>query len=672
MLGGQRDVALVNDLSYKPSLGQTVGASFEKPFEQISQVKDYIFPGLSTEESRRKTAERISVINELTSDPRQGLGQKSLNAVSNIVGGLLPTLPLAIAGGAVAAPVAGAIGFGARTLALEAGSDALLSGYLATQVPLANLATGAARYYLPKVGIGKIAAGTLEGYAAYKGMTIPEHFSENYNAVQNSLDTSHAIQDWSADNYGFLLGGAPLAAGYVLFKGVRGVIAQRAANASKRQVDAELTRLLREHHEVLKANEIKAGEVAERQAKVSELQEHLQQAEDMGAITPEMHEWYLDYLENPNDMTKVHEGGLNVLKSLQIPYDRFTGRVWNEVLSRDGIKNMQSALFDQGITQFSEEESQLLSHYVVQNEMDGYVQMMRENPNLLDAIQGMTHHLGMKIEAHSKALLDLDHALTRNLQKGMMKRELFSQENIYRHLKKMGIGSARDVPYHVPKAVAKKLKLARKINLIERQKSTKYQREFKAGRHIELKGLHDEIGLMHPKDELLHIKEKLMPEGKLRPDYKNKDEYFRLEDLSQVWPNAKVLFDRVKMESMNVKQQGLNEILKKFTEMVDLNASRLANPSSVTRYLNSRIERAVPFVREFEQLGIKLESNAAEIKAGEASLKEEFINDEAREQVKASGFEFAKEQFEMNESRFKQLSENETALSELIKCALGE
>lgn len=672
MLGGQRDVGLVNDLSYKPTLGQTAGASFEKPFEQISQVKDYIFPGLSSEETRKKTADRLSVINELTSDPRQGLGQQSLNAVSNIVGGLLPTLPLAIAGSAAAAPVAGAIGFGARALALEAGSDTLLAGYIATQAPIANLASGAARYYLPKFTIGQLAAGSLEGYAGYKGMIIPEHFSEHYNAVENSLDKNHAIEDWASDNYGFLLGGAPLAAGYVLFKGVRGIVAHRAANASSRQLDAELTRLLREHEDVLKANQVKEGEIAGRQAKVSELQDHLQQAEDMGFISSEMHEWYLDYLENPNDMTKVHEGGLNVLKSLQIPYDRVTGRVWNEVLSRDGIKNMQSALFDQGITQFSEEERQLLSHYVIQNELDGYVANMRENPNMLDAIQGMTHHIGMKIDAHTKALMDFEFALTKELGKGIKKDNIFSQKQIYNHLRKNKIYHAQHVPYEVPHAVRKKLALERKLNILKGKKGAKYRSPLTERTIEQIKAQIKELKLQTPDEELTFLKDKLMPEGKLSGNFRNKKSYYRLEELSQVWPNAKFLLDRIHMEAMNGKQKGLNEILKKFTEMVDLNASRLANPDGVKRYLHSRIERAVPFVREFEQLGIKLESNAAKIKEGEANLKTEFFNETAKEKVSASELAFAKEQFELNESRFKQLNENETALSELIKCALGE
>lgn len=669
MLGGERQVGLVNDLSYAPTIGQTFGAATSKTLEQVNLLAGYIAPGLTTEHQRRASADRLSTINELLNDPRQGLGQKSLNAVGEIIGGIIPTLPLALAGGAVGAGVAGAIGFGAREIALDLGGEAALSTYLTTQLPLSKLATGAASHYLPNVSIGGVTAGLAEAYGGYKGMIIPEHFAEHYDAVNNTLDSSHAIQDWAADNYGFLLGAAPIAAGYVAFKGLRGIISHRNAKANSKAIDTELTRLLKQHDKVLKENQIKEGEHAAKVAKVSELQDHLQQAEEMGMISPEIHEWYLDYLEHPNDMGKVHEGGLKVLQSLQIPYDRVTGRVWNEVLSRDGIKNLQSSFLDQGITNFSEEENQLLSSYIIHNELDGYIGNMKDNPNLLNAIQGMTHNLGLKIAEHSAALKNFEHALTRELPKGLLKKQIFSQNNIYQHLKKNGVYSMRDVPYTVPKDVAYMLKLEKQIKKIVESKTRQYQLKFEKGEHLILKQKVKELkkNLMHPANELMYLKDTLMPDGKLVEGFKNRKAYHRLEDLSQVWPNAQVLLDRIHMEATNAKQQGLNEILKKFTEMVDSNASRLANPDSVKRYLHSRIEQSVPFIREFEQSGIELSSTAKEV------LKPEVLYDEiSLEKVHASELKFAREEFEATEKKFKQFNENENALSELIKCALGE
>jgi hypothetical protein len=665
MLGGERTIGLVNEVPYKPSLSQTASASFNKPLEQVGQLRDYIFPGASTEEERKKTAERLSVINELTGDPRLGIGQKSLNAVSNIVGGIIPTLPFAFVGGGIGAGVAGAVGFGARKLAVEAGSEAITAGYLSTQVPLANLAESALSHYLPKVSGAAITSGVVEGYAGYKGMIIPEHFSEHYNAIENTLDASHAIQDWGADNYGFLLGGAPLAAGYVLFKGVRGIIAHRAANATSAALEKETGRILQQHNETLELNKVKEGEVAAREAKVSELQGHLQQAEEMGAITPEMHKWYLDYLENPNDTTKVHEGGLNVLKSLQIPYDRVTGRVWNEVLSREGIKNLKGSLFDQGITQFSEEESQLLSSYIIHNELDSYIGNMRDNPNLLNAIQGMTHQIGMRIEANSAALKAFDVALEKNISKGLRKNELFSQQSIYEHLKNIGVYERTHVPYEVPREVMQKLALERQLKKIVARETLESEHLYQEGAHLEIKKELKEIKLHTPEQEIRHLQEKLFPKGKLSKKFKSSMAYNRLTELAQVWPNAQHLLDRINMEALNAKQRGLNDILKKFTDMVDNNSQALADPELVKRYLNSRLEKAVPFAKELEK--------ASEIKAEVSHSKSETLfNEESKQTVQTSELEFAKNDFEGSEKRFKQFKENEAALNELIKCQLGE
>ncbi len=679
MLGGERQVARVDDIAPKPTIGQTASAAYHKPIEQVEQLGQYIFPGLSTEKTRAEGAARLANINEALSDPRLGFGQKTANYISGFVGSLLPAAPLAYVGGVVGGAVAGAIGFGAREIALDLASENALARYLSTQVPISKLAPEAVSHFAPNISIGTLATGITKGYTGYKGYTIPEHFAEHYNAVENSLDTSHAIQDWGSDNYGFLLGAAPLAAGYILSKGVRGVISFRRAGIAKIEAEAESVRLHAEHAQTLKENEIKAGEVAAREAKVSELQNHLQQAEDQGLITPKMHQWYLDYLENPNDMTKVHQGGLDILQDLQIPYDRVTGRVWNQVLSQDGVKNVKSALFDQHITNFSEEENQLLSSYIVHNELDGYIATMRDNPNLFHAMDGFTHSLGLKIEAQSQALKAMDLALSRELPKGILKKHILSQRKIYYVLKEYqeATGTAarrRAFPFHVPKEVMLKLRLAHQIKMIRGQGSAKYKNLFAKGEDVALQERLDAITFKHPGEELLEIKEKLIPDGKLIADFKDRAAYHRLEDLSQVSGHAKVLLDRIHMEAINAKQAGLNNVLKKFLDMVDSSSSRLADPDSVKRYLSSRIETSVPNGEKLATNGVELKEHLrVQKEALDASMKPEVLYDEASmEKVKRSEFKEAREHYESSEKRFKQFTENEQALSDLIKCALGE
>ena len=673
---GEDNIALTSDLAPPPSMGKTFFQSLEQPALQVKQLYDYVWPGKSSEQSRRETAEHLENINESLSDPRQGGFQQVSNSIGGMIGSILPTLPFGLVGGAALRAGAGVVGFGAETIAsaalAEEGSTGLFSAYLATQVPLHQLAKGAASHWLPEVSIAGIATPAAEAYGFYKGMVIPEHFAANYNAIENSLDKNHAIEDWGSDNYGFLLGAAPLAAGYVAFKGIRGVIKYRNAMADSKALDSELTRLLHAHEAILKENKVTEGMNAEKQAKVSELQEHLQQAEDMGEITPEQHEWYLDYLENPNH-PDTHLGAMKALTALQIPYDRVTGRVWNEVLSPESIKNLQASLFDQGITNFSDEENQLLSSYIIHNALDGYVANMRENPNLLMSIQGMTHGLGLKIEAQSAALRDLDYALNKHLPKGLLKKQIFSQNNLYEHLKKIGITTARNVPYYVPRAVIQKLQLLDRIKKIESRKNARYEAKYQAGQHKILRKRLKEMKLTNPAEEMQDIISKLMPNGALVDNFKNRAAYHRLEDLSQVWPEAKVILDRIHGEAINAKQKGLNEILKRFTEMVDSNASRLADPDSVKRYLHSRLEKSVPIVSGFERSGIRIGERVEAGEVVEPVIKPDLIGDpEIEATVQSSKLEFAKEAFDLSKRKYKQFSESEKALEELIACDLGE
>ena len=70
---------------------------------------------------------------------------------------------------------------------------------------------------------------------------------------------------------------------------------------------------------------------------------------------------------------------------------------------------------------------------------------------------------------------------------------------------------------------------------------------------------------------------------------------------------CKHLLDRIHMEATNAKQQGLNEILKKFTEMVDANASRLADPDGVKRYLHSGLSNPFHSLENLKSLESVLE-----------------------------------------------------------------
>jgi|GEM_PF-2258984 len=701
MFGGKRQGQTNTNFVPAPTLGQTFTASLEKPVEQTGQFFEYLFPGKSTKQTMEESSNRIAVMDEMLADHRQGIGQKSLNAVGSLIGSMVPGLALATIGGAIGSGVAGAIGFGARALASAAiageASEGVATAYLASQIPLATMAEGALGHFLPKASAAAIAGGTLEAFAGYKAFTMPEHFSENYNSVNQAFDASHAIEDWGADNYGFLLAGAPLAAGYIAVKGIKGVIAMRSAGKSAAAMELEAARLYKDHKAVLENNRIVEGEKQAKEAKVSELQNHLQQAVDDGLISQSMHDWYLDYLENPNH-PDIHKSGLEVLKELQIPYDRMTGRVWNEVMTRKGSKDFKGALYGQAVTELSEQDKNLLSSYVINNQLDGMLANMRDNPNLLMAMDGMTKDITSKIEAHAREVKNLDYAFSNALPKNVRQLNIFSQKSIYDHLKKIGVRDASEVPYTMPEGMAYKLKLLNKMERRTSSMNAAQRRLFKAQVLDPLKEELKSIKLLTPKEELEKIRGTIIKDkdGKLSlvPGFKNKKAYHRLEDLSQVQPEAKVLLDMIQMLDMNAKQSGMNNALARFIEMADEGVSNRADPKKLKKYLETQMENAVPRAAELKDFrftakdidrmavetaeSMKGEAKVmteGEVKAGDEPRNEESggvtVNQEAKDAINNSRLEFVKDGFKDTELRISQFSRNEKALADLITCALG-
>jgi hypothetical protein len=659
MLVQERDVASFGEIPAPATKAHSALLAAEKPYYQVGAMASYLVPGLSSQATRKHMAEKLEVIDNVLNDPRQGYTQRAFNIVSELGSSILPTLPLSGIGGIAARGVAGAAGVGLRAIAPEAITTL-------ARKPLAEMAaTPLARFLPQELTAAKAGIGLAESYGVYKGFTIPEHVVANYHKENDVLDYRGAIKDWSSDNYGFLLAGLPFVAGYIGYKGVGNVIRKRRANIENAKVTEELGRLLREHEKTHSENMANIEIQKEFVAKTSELQEHLGQAVEEGHLSPEEHDWYQDYLFNPDDHENLNARAMDIMRKAGIPYDRVTGHIWFPMMERADIKNLKQAISDEVATNFSDAEQQALSKYIVHNRMDAMRSLLAENPNMVHGLRGYTHFIDAKLGVKEKAFAELDKIITKHLPQGLGKKELFSQNNIYKHLKKNGVHDVSQIPYTVPEGVAHKLKLARKIDLILSKKGARYEQWYKEGLHTKLKEELKAVKLLTPAEELAHLREMLMPEGKLVSDFKNKKAYHRLEELSQLWSNAKDLLSRVHMEQEYEKQRAFNEVLKKFVDVVDSNAARFADPSRVTRYLQKRVESAVPFARQFKPLAVFTEREITE------HIEEGALADNLRV-VTESRFEGLKQIVQDATSKINQIKEQDQALAELINCALGE
>lgn len=92
MLGGERTVGLVDELAPKPTFAQTFEAAKSKTTVHINLLSQYILPSLYSEQTKQKTGNKLSYINEILNDPRQSYAQQGVNVVGEIVGSIIPIL----------------------------------------------------------------------------------------------------------------------------------------------------------------------------------------------------------------------------------------------------------------------------------------------------------------------------------------------------------------------------------------------------------------------------------------------------------------------------------------------------------------------------------------------------------------------------------------------------
>lgn len=668
------DVQPIGEMSPPLTLSHSAILSAEKPFVEAAGFGVDIVPQLNSEQTRKRIADKLDVINQSLQDPRLGFGQKSLDYVSQIASSMGALGLFAYFGAEAGAGAAGIAGAGMELTLPEA---VLSFG----RTPISKLATGALSDYLPSLSAAELAKGIAGGYGAYKGMTIPEHVVENYHKDTDTLDARTVIKDWAHDNFGFLLPAPPLAAGYLLYKVFSvGRGAKEAATMARAMVaEHEIkTRARQTQIQFAKTRAQKAAyEAAEEARRETGLEKAFNEALEKGTITPAEHKWYQNYLASPDDIEGHSQDALGILKDTQFPIDRATGRVWFEILGSKDIKQLKQAITDQVGSNFSKEEQSALSDYITHNGMDIVRANLSNNPHMLMALKGYTDFIDKKLGSKVKALQKLDAILESHGARGLKKNELFSEESIYKHLKKMGVTHAEEVPYTLPENVSSRLTQDKKIKLLIDRNASLFKQYEKTGdqsfveqmkeNNKEIEEINKNLKIFHTsEEELQHLKSQLIKNKGLVKNFKNKKAYHRLEELADVWANAKHLLDRIHLEHEYGKQEAFNNVLKDFINLVDSSAQRLASPSRVVNYMKKRIESAAPKIKEFEPK----KPVAAKIEKGTEG-KPNVLSQE-KESVKKSTAESLKNEFVHEDDRYRTFKDNQEILKRMIKCAWGK
>ena len=672
MLTRSYDVQPIGEMLPQPTASHSALLAAQKPFYEVAGFGADVLPSLSSEGTRKRIADKLDVINSTLSDPRISNTQGALNKVSEWGASIAATAPLAYLGVEAVGGAAALAGFGG-SLALP---EAVLSF---ARTPIPKLIGTEFAEKLPQATPAELAKGIAQLWGAYKGMVLPEHVVANYHKENDTLDWRHAIKDWASDNYGFMLPIVPFAGGYLLFKVL-------SVNRGAKEAGDLARKMIAEHQAVSKARSSNlqfamgraqkaAAEAALETKKATRLEGEFNAALENRTITKAEHAWYMDYLKNPDDHANLSKGAFPILQGAQIPFDRATGRVWFEMFDRENVKNLKQSISDEVSSGFSKEQQSAISSFIVHNRMDAMRSVLAENPNMVHGLRGMSAYIDKKLEGKAKAVEALDEIVTKHLPKGLKKNEIFSQDRIFKHLKKKGIYESEQVPYSVPERVKYKLKLQRKLDNILQGKSDRYRKWFSEADRQKLKDEIESIRLPTPHEELEEIKAKLITEKGIKKNFRNNAYYHRLQELADVWANAKHLLDRIHFEHEYERQAAFNGIIKNFVSLVDSNASRLADPNRVVEYMKGRIETSVPYAREFRETTSPLPREVAKgtEKVGEtevkATPKENAQIKANREMVKRFGSEGLKAEYKIEENRFNQFAENENALKELVECA---
>lgn len=641
MLSGNFKPQVTQELEPKPSYLHTAYQSAQEPFREVWGAMGAV-PGWQNEETRKANAEALDVINQSLADPRLPLAQRGVNMASGMIAMILPTAPLGGLGSILARP---GVELAASGLAKLAPELSLSFG----RKSIASLATGAMKEYLPEVTVSHFAKEATIGMAAYKAAVFPSHVMANYDVNNDVYNLSNAATETINDNWGFALPASIVAAGWLGNK----VLKVRAARLEQKGV-LERSESIDEIRKKASSPEEYDALVANKYRNEQDrLIEAADMAHDSGQISAHERDFIIDSVRDPHDPS-LNGRAFELLKNQQLPIDRMTGRVHYSILEKDDIKNLNVAIADKLASSFSPEEAAILRDYMLGNRYDIVRANLQDSPAMLGGLHEYSAFVDKKLLGKKKNLAHFDEIIDERLSKGLKAKQVFSQKNIYRHLKKKKIFDIEHLPFHVPGNVEKRLKM--------RKAFEKFRKRYPGLDSSTMKAKVEAIPLLSAQEELAEIRSKLFKNGEVVSNYKQLKPYQRLLDLGEVNGNAKLLLKRIADEEVYKKHEAINGVVRRFTDFVDSAAERMAKPDKVRNYLAKRFERANPDLKPKEALVKPKEIKAPSLQDAKQQLADRNI-EELHTKADAAASEYEAE----NRKR-EQFDESAGALQELMNC----
>lgn len=372
--------------------------------------------------------------------------------------------------------------------------------------------------------------------------------------------------------------------------------------------------------------------------------------------------WHHDYenkLDTPENLqvraTKIlHDQGFKV--------DPVIHKVEFNLLNDTDVKNLQTAVTDSIVSDTDPAIKNHLVDYIINNKLDE----IKSNPKSQAILTAYDNYISGKILSKEYTLAEADRIHFKNMSKKITNKEFLSQPEIYKAVKKLSHEESHvsQLPFTMPESLEKRLKIERRIKEL---KAKPFNKKVEA-RIKELEGRIPKV--LTPKEELEDISHKLLVEKQYRMPLQSRS-YQRLQELADHWPQAKSLFDRVKLEAEFEKQEAIRNVLDKIRKVVDSPMQDFADPNKVIEYMRNRLDIMKP---KQEPIGKRMKSPEQKIsESSKVPSDVETITEEQKQMIdemleKAPNM---KQEYSLMNKKINQFKKNEKVLNDYIKCVLG-
>lgn len=511
------------------------------------------------------------------------------------------------------------------------------------RTPIKNLVSQPIGRYIPeKIGqegaekalsLGLMGEKTLQNFGIFAGAGLPQGIVDSYKADTDHIEWGGVAREMGEMGaFGIAIGSIPFAWGVL-----QGKINRRLRRSPSDVVDTS----------------------------------SLDMALEKGHITPQEHQWYMDYLAHQKDPSnvelseKLKADGTEIINANGHRANTVSNEAMFEIMRPDDVSNLQGVIADQLTGNVPEPYKKALSDFIIHNRLD----YMRQNPKWLDGVRGYVDFINQKLEARPSKTAEADEILGRHLTRGVKENMPFSQKELFRHMKKAGFEAShiQHLPVTIPENMTKHLKIAEKISKLK-GKLEVARRKGLADNKQTLRRI-DELEaslpkILTPKEELNYLRQELLGKG-LKKNFERSNAYHRLLDLSNVWHNARSLLDRVHLEHEYKRQEAFRDLAHQTLKIADSDMPRISKPENVVDYMKRRIEGNLNKLEPIADV-----KRVVDERQNVPADADTILNEQKVELDKSAADE-AKEEFVQSTDRFKEFKESEGIFKNLISCVMG-